>query len=303
MRFYSFVLGAGEQKRNWNQNSFGTEAPGIKNQLRPVQMRFYSFVLGAVVQKRNWNRNRRIGRMNAFSRTELLLGAECMERLRRARVAVFGVGGVGGYVVEALARSGIGTLDLIDSDTVSLTNLNRQIVALHSTIGRYKVDVARERVLDINPEAQVNVYKVFYLPETAEDFDFTRYDYVADAIDTVTGKLMLAEQARRAGVPIISSMGAGNKLDASAFQVADIYETSVCPLAKVMRRELKKRGIEHLKVVYSREVPTASPAEEEESGKKRTPGSVSFVPSAAGLIMAGEIIKDLAGYQRESCNR
>lgn len=193
--------------------------------------------------------------MEAFSRTELLLGAANMEKLRQARVAVFGVGGVGGYVVEALARSGVGRLDLIDRDVVSLTNINRQIIALHSTVGRYKVDVAKERVLDINPEAAVNVYRIFYLPETAGQFDFTEYDYVVDAIDTVTGKLMLAEQAERAGTPIISSMGAGNKLDAAAFEVADIYETSVCPLAKVMRRELKRRGIRRLKVVYSKEIP------------------------------------------------
>ncbi len=233
--------------------------------------------------------------MDAFSRTELLLGAEAMERLKKARVAVFGVGGVGSYVVEALARSGVGSLDLIDRDTVSLTNINRQIIALRSTIGKYKVDVAKERVLDINPEAIVNAYRVFYLPETAGQFDFTEYDYVVDAIDTVTGKLMLAEQADRAGTPLISSMGAGNKLNAAAFEVADIYETSVCPLAKVMRRELKKRGIQKLKVVYSREVPI-SPAAGDSGGPsgRQVPGSVAFVPSAAGLIIAGEVIQDLA---------
>lgn len=233
--------------------------------------------------------------MDAFSRTELLLGAEAMERLKKARVAVFGVGGVGSYVVEALARSGVGSLDLIDRDTVSLTNINRQIIALRSTIGKYKVDVAKERVLDINPEAIVNAYRVFYLPETAGQFDFTEYDYVVDAIDTVTGKLMLAEQADRAGTPLISSMGAGNKLNAAAFEVADIYETSVCPLAKVMRRELKKRGIHKLKVVYSREVPI-SPAAGDSGGPsgRQVPGSVAFVPSAAGLIIAGEVIQDLA---------
>lgn len=234
-------------------------------------------------------------KMEEFVRTELLLGAEKMERLRRARVAVFGVGGVGGYVAEALARSGIGTLDLIDNDTVSPTNINRQVIALHSTIGKYKVDVAGERVLDINPQARVNVYKVFYLPETADSFDFTAYDYVADAIDTVTGKLMLAESAFRAKVPIISSMGAGNKLDASAFQVADIYDTSVCPLAKVMRRELRKRGIEHMKVVYSKEMPVVhEESGMEDTARRQTPGSVAFVPSVAGLIMAGEIVKDLS---------
>lgn len=233
--------------------------------------------------------------MDAFSRTELLLGAEAMERLKKARVAVFGVGGVGSYVVEALARSGVGSLDLIDRDTVSLTNINRQIIALRSTIGKYKVDVAKERVLDINPEAIINAYRVFYLPETAGQFDFTEYDYVVDAIDTVTGKLMLAEQADRAGTPLISSMGAGNKLNAAAFEVADIYETSVCPLAKVMRRELKKRGIQKLKVVYSREVPI-SPAAGDSGGPsgRQVPGSVAFVPSAAGLIIAGEVIQDLA---------
>lgn len=233
--------------------------------------------------------------MDAFSRTELLLGAEAMERLKKARVAVFGVGGVGSYVVEALARSGVGSLDLIDRDTVSLTNINRQIIALRSTVGKYKVDVAKERVLDINPEAIVNAYRVFYLPETAGQFDFTEYDYVVDAIDTVTGKLMLAEQADRAGTPLISSMGAGNKLNAAAFEVADIYETSVCPLAKVMRRELKKRGIQKLKVVYSREVPI-SPAAGDSGGPsgRQVPGSVAFVPSAAGLIIAGEVIRDLA---------
>lgn len=232
--------------------------------------------------------------MNAFSRTELLLGGENMERLKKARVAVFGVGGVGSYVAEALARSGVGRLDLIDRDTVSLTNINRQIFALHSTLGKYKVDVARERILDINPEAIVNAYSIFYLPETAEQFDFTEYDYVVDAIDTVAGKLMLAEQADRAGTPIISSMGAGNKLNAAAFEVADIYETSVCPLARVMRRELKKRGIPRLKVVYSREMPL-SPigGDSEDPSGRQAPGSIAFVPSAAGLIIAGEVIQDL----------
>ena len=232
--------------------------------------------------------------MNEFSRTELLLGAESMEKLRRARVAVFGVGGVGGYVVEALARSGVGQLELIDRDVVSLTNINRQIIALHSTLGKYKVDVARDRVLDINPRAQVNVYRTFYLPENAEQFDFTCYDYVVDAIDTVAGKLMLARQAWAAGTPIISSMGAGNKLDGAAFQVADIYETSVCPLAKVMRRELRKCGIPHLKVVYSREIPmTPGVNDSVDASRRQTPGSVAFVPSVAGLLLAGEVIRDL----------
>lgn len=240
-----------------------------------------------------------------FSRTALLVGDKGMEKLSRARVAVFGVGGVGGYVVEALARSGIGALELIDNDKVSPSNINRQIIATHSTIGRYKVDVAKERILDINPAALVGTHKVFYLPETASAFNFYDYDYVVDAIDTVTGKIALVMQAERSHTPIISSMGAGNKLDASAFQVADIYETSICPLAKVMRRELKKRGIEKLKVVYSQEKPLTpksdtdviNDANESDIGvrKRQTPGSVSFVPSVAGLIIAGEVIKDIAG--------
>lgn len=238
-----------------------------------------------------------------FSRTELLLGQDAMERLENARVAVFGVGGVGGYVVEALARSGVGTLDLIDHDKVSLTNLNRQILALHSTIGQYKVDVLKNRILDINPNAHVNVYKTFYMPDTAEQFDFRQYDYVVDAIDTVTGKLGIVQQASEAGVSVISSMGAGNKLDATAFEVADIYETSVCPLAKVMRKELKKRGIDHLKVVYSREKPLSPDGAgaglqekaEKTPGRRQTPGSIAFVPSVAGLIIAGEVIKDVCG--------
>ncbi len=235
--------------------------------------------------------------LNQFSRTALLLGEEAMERLARSRVAVFGVGGVGGYAVEALARSGVGALDLIDSDTVALTNLNRQIIALHSTLGRYKVDAAAARVRDINPECRVTVYKTFFLPETAEQFDFSRYDYVVDAIDTVKGKLGLVEAARAAGVPIICSMGAGNKLDPTAFRVADIYETSVCPLAKVMRAECRKRGIDRLRVVYSQE-PPAVPAESGEAlpaGRRQTPGSTAFVPPVVGLILAGEVVKALAG--------
>lgn len=230
--------------------------------------------------------------LNEFSRTELLLGEEGMKKLKAARVAVFGVGGVGGYVVEALARSGVGTLELIDNDKVSLTNINRQIIATHSSLGRYKVDVARERVLDINPDAQVIVHNAFFMPDTAHLFNFYAYDYVVDAIDTVTGKIELVMQADRAHTPIISSMGAGNKLDAAAFRVADIYETSVCPLARVMRRELKSRGIRSLKVVYSREKPLV-PKSDTSVTKRQTPGSVSFVPSAAGLILAGEVIKDL----------
>ncbi len=235
-----------------------------------------------------------------FSRTELLIGTENLKRLHQTRVAVFGVGGVGGYVVEALARSGVGTLDLIDHDKVCLTNLNRQIYALHSTVGRYKVDVAKERVQDINPQAQVNLHKIFYLPETAVHFDFSKYDYVVDAIDTVAGKLMLAEQAMAAGIPIISSMGAGNKMDPTAFEVADISETSVCPLAKVMRRELKKRGIHSLKVVYSKEKPMKSVGEledylecEKKGQRRQAPGSNAFVPPVVGLIVAGQVVQDL----------
>lgn len=227
-----------------------------------------------------------------FSRTEALLGSEAMTRLKKSRVAVFGIGGVGGYAAEALARSGIGTLDLIDSDTVSLSNINRQIIALHSTVGMLKVEAAKARILDINPEAVVNIHPLFYLPETAERFDFTRYDYVIDAVDTVTAKLALAEAARDAGTPIICAMGAGNKLDPSAFQVADIAKTTVCPLARVMRRELKKRGIHHMKVVYSQEQPL-SPSPLEQEGRRSVPGSIAFVPPVMGLILASEVIKDL----------
>lgn len=227
-----------------------------------------------------------------FSRTAILLGEENLEKLKRARVAVFGVGGVGGYVVEALARSGVGALDLIDKDTVSESNINRQIIALHSTVGRYKTEVAAERARDINPDICVRVYNTFYLPETAAQFDFSRYDYVVDAIDTVSGKIAIVEEAKKANVPVIAAMGAGNKLDPTKFEVADISKTSVCPLARVMRRELKKRGIEHLKVVYSKEEPLPSPVVDEESGKS-VPGSVAFVPSVVGLILAGEVVKDL----------
>lgn len=232
-----------------------------------------------------------------FIRTGLLIGEEGIERLQNARVAVFGVGGVGGHVVEALARSGVGTLDLIDNDTVCLSNINRQIVATHSTLGMYKVDAARDRVLDINPDIKVNVYKTFYLPETADQFDFSNYDYVVDAIDTVTGKIGLVMQAQQSNTPIISSMGAGNKMDPTAFRVADIYKTNVCPLAKVMRRELKNRGVKKLKVVYSEEkamTPIAGIVNEQENESRRqTPGSNAFVPSVVGLIIAGEVIKDI----------
>lgn len=247
--------------------------------------------------------------LNQFSRTELLLGKAAMEKLKNSRVAVFGIGGVGGYTVEALVRSGVGTLDLIDDDKVCLTNINRQIYATRKTIGKYKVDVAEERCKDINPDVVINTYKTFYMPETAEKFDFSLYDYVVDAIDTVTGKIELAVNAAKAEVPIICSMGAGNKLDPSSFEVADIYSTSVCPLARVMRYELKKRGIKKLKVVYSKEKPLTPIDDMAISCKKncvcppgtarkctarrQVPGSTAFVPSAAGLIIAGEVVKDL----------
>ena len=233
-----------------------------------------------------------------FIRTEMLLGTQALQRLQKARVAVFGLGGVGGYTVEALARAGIGQLDLIDNDTVSLSNLNRQILATHSTIGLEKTEAAKRRVLDINPNCTVVTHNVFYTPETADQFDFTQYDYIVDAIDTVTGKLALVERAHAAGTPILCCMGTGNKLDASAFQVADISKTSMCPLARIMRKELGKRGIKHLKVVYSQEEALTPTGWEEEAaaiGKRQIPGSVSFVPGAAGLILAGEVIKDLAG--------
>lgn len=236
-----------------------------------------------------------------FLRTEMLLGSDALKRLRSARVAVFGLGGVGGYTVEALARSGVGSLDLIDSDTVSVSNLNRQILATHSTVGMLKVDAARQRVLDINPDCVVRTWPVFYTPDTAEQFDFTQYDYIVDAIDTVTGKLALVERAAAAGTPIICSMGTGNKLDASAFQVADISKTSMCPLARVMRKELGKRGIRHLKVVYSQEEAMTPTGWEEEAaalGKRQIPGSVAFVPGAAGLLLAGEVVRDLTGHSR-----
>ena len=232
-----------------------------------------------------------------FFRSQMLLGREAMERLHRARVAVFGLGGVGGYVVEALARGGIGALDLIDNDTISLSNLNRQILAVHSTLGLSKAEAAKLRVLDINPDCRVTTHQLFYTPETAGQFDFADYDYIVDAIDTVTGKLALVQQAWEAGTPIISCMGTGNKLDAAAFQVADISKTSMCPLARVMRKELGKRDIRHLKVVYSQEEAMTPQGWEEEAaalGKRQIPGSMSYVPGAAGLILAGEVIKDLA---------
>lgn len=230
-----------------------------------------------------------------LSRTGLLIGEEGIERLQKARVAVFGIGGVGGYVVEALARSGVGTLDLIDNDTVALSNLNRQIIATRQAVGQYKVDVMKERILSINPEAEVLAHRCFFLPENAGDFDFAQYDYVVDAVDTVTAKLEIIMRAREVNVPVISCMGAGNKLDATRFEVTDIYKTSMCPLAKVMRRELKKRSVESLKVVYSTE-PAITPmesAENDNSSRRSTPGSIAFVPGVAGLIAAGEVIKDL----------
>lgn len=230
-----------------------------------------------------------------FSRTRMLLGADAMEQLKKAHVAVFGIGGVGGYTAEALVRSGIGKITLVDSDTVSESNINRQIIATTKTIGRFKTEVMKERALDINPDILVEERRCFFLPENASEFDFTKYDYVVDAVDTVTAKLALVEAANDAGVPIISCMGAGNKLNPGAFEIADIYKTSVCPLAKVMRRELKQRGIKKLKVLYSKEEalkPQADIAPQER--RRATPGSVAFVPSVAGLMIAGEVIKDLA---------
>lgn len=261
--------------------------------------------------------------LNQFSRTELLLGKEAMEILAASRVAVFGIGGVGGFTVEALARSGVGTIDLIDDDKVCLTNLNRQLIATRKTVGRYKTEVMKERILEINPDAVVYEHRCFFLPETREEFDFTKYSYVVDAVDTVTAKIALVMESQSAGVPIISSMGAGNKLNPAEFEVADIYDTSVCPLAKVMRRELKKRDVKQLKVVYSREKPLRSmkdmteewdtedmcPQEDmqKHTGRREIPGSTAFVPSVAGLIIASEVVKDLtaeaAGRARENMER
>lgn len=234
---------------------------------------------------------------NKFSRTEMLFGKESMEKLLNAHVAVFGIGGVGGYVVEALVRSGIGTIDLIDNDEICETNINRQIYATTTTIGKSKVDAAKERILQINPDCKVYVHKTFYMPDTSEQFDFSEYDYIVDAIDTVTAKLELIEQAKRCNTPIISSMGTGNKLNPTMLEVSDIYKTSVCPLARVMRQELKKRKIPKLKVVYSKEIPV-TPIYDENCGEKGShgrhiPGSTSFVPPTAGLIIASEVIKDL----------
>lgn len=235
-----------------------------------------------------------------FSRTRILLGDEGIDKLNNARVIIFGVGGVGGYVAESLARCGVGHIDLVDSDVVSETNINRQIIALHSTVGCYKTEVMRDRIMDINPNAEVVVHNCFYLPETADQFDFSKYDYVIDAVDTVTAKISIIVEAKNKDVPVISSMGAGNKMNPASFQIADIYKTSVCPLAKVMRRELKKRGIKKLKCVYSTELPiqidessSEYKAELEESGKRQIPGSTAFAPSVAGLIIGSEVVKDL----------
>lgn len=239
--------------------------------------------------------------ISQFSRTQLLLGEDSMNTLKNARIAVFGIGGVGGYVCEALVRSGIGAFDLIDKDTVCQSNINRQIIATMKTVGRNKTDVMKERMLDINPDVDVKTYECFFLPENANDFPFAEYDYVVDAVDTVTAKIELVMQCQKAGVPIISSMGAGNKIEASAFKVADIYKTKTCPLAKVMRRELKKRGVKKLKVVYSEEKPitpfygNVEIEDNSQNSRKAVPGSLAFVPSVAGLIIAGEIIKDLTG--------
>nr|WP_330393212.1 tRNA threonylcarbamoyladenosine dehydratase [Butyrivibrio hungatei] len=238
-----------------------------------------------------------------FSRTALLIGQDKVEELHKKRVAVFGIGGVGGYVCEVLVRSGIGAFDLIDNDTVCLSNLNRQIIATRKTIGRYKTEVMKERMLDINPDVDVTIHNCFFLPENADEFDFSQYDYVVDAVDTVTAKIELIMRAQKENVPVISAMGAGNKLDASRFKVADIYDTSICPLARVMRRELKKRNVKHLKVVYSDEepiTPMTDPSNSSETdtkpvGKRTTPGSTAFVPAVAGLLIAGEIVKDLSG--------
>lgn len=236
--------------------------------------------------------------INQFSRTELLIGDDGVDKLKNSRVAVFGVGGVGGYVVEALARSGVGTIDIVDNDDVSLTNINRQIIALHSTVGRPKVDVMEERIRDISPSTVVNKYNCFFLPENSDNFDFRRYDYVVDAIDTVTGKIELAVKCKEFNVPLIASMGAGNKLDPTAFRVTDIFKTKVDPLARVMRNALKKRGIKKLKVVYSEEPPMTPLPSNEETSKKVVPSSTAFVPSVAGLIIAGEVIKDITGFNR-----
>ncbi|NLL05781.1 MAG: tRNA threonylcarbamoyladenosine dehydratase [Clostridiaceae bacterium] len=254
--------------------------------------------------------------LNQFSRTELLFGKEAMKKLANSRIAVFGIGGVGGFTVEALARSGVGTLDIIDDDKICLTNINRQIYATTKNVGQYKVDVAKSRIAEINPNAVVNTYRTFYMPDTSSQFDFSEYDYIVDAIDTVTGKIEMILKARDANTPIISSMGAGNKLDPTAFEVSDIYDTSICPLAKAMRKELRKRNVEKLKVVYSKE-PAMTPIEDTSTSchtscicppgtarkcthRRQVPGSNAFVPSVVGLIIAGEVIKDLTGIHSQT---
>ncbi len=260
---------------------------------------FFDIILNNLLHE--FRGNRIAGMENQFSRTELIYGKSAIEDLHNKKVAVFGVGGVGGYVIEALARTGISHFVIVDFDTVSISNINRQIIATHDTIGKYKVDVMRDRILSINPEAEVDVRKCFFLPENESEFDFREYDYVVDAVDTVSAKIAIVMKANEAGVPVISSMGAGNKVDPSKFLVSDIYKTDTCPLARVMRHEMKKRGVKHLKVVYSKEQPIAPlNAAPNEPGKKVTPGSVAFAPAAAGLLIASEVIKDLTNFDHAS---
>ena len=279
-----------QSTENQGTENQGNENQGIENQSIKNQ---------SIENQGNEIQGTRIQR-EEMQRTEMLLGYDRVENLKNSKVAVFGVGGVGGYTAEALARSGVGSIDLYDSDRVSLSNINRQIAALHSTVGKYKADVIKERILDINGCAEVNAYKVFYLPENADDYPLDKYDYVVDAIDTVSAKIELICRCNKMGVPIISAMGAGNKLDPTAFKVADIYSTKMCPLAKVMRRELKSRDIKSLKVVYSEEKAKKPEIQLYDSeNNKPVPGSVSFVPSVAGLIIAGEVIKDLALRAKE----
>ena len=284
-----------QSTENQGTENQGNENQGIENQ----SIKNQSLKNQSIENQGNEIQGTRIQR-EEMQRTEMLLGYDGVENLKNSKVAVFGVGGVGGYTAEALARSGVGSIDLYDSDRVSLSNINRQIAALHSTVGKYKADVIKERILDINGCAEVNAYKVFYLPENADDYPLDKYDYVVDAIDTVSAKIELICRCNKMGVPIISAMGAGNKLDPTAFKVADIYSTKMCPLAKVMRRELKSRDIKSLKVVYSEEKAKKPEIQLYDSeNNKPVPGSVSFVPSVAGLIIAGEVIKDLALRAKE----
>lgn len=284
-----------QSTENQGTENQGNENQGIENQ----SIKNQSIKNQSIENQGNEIQGTRIQR-EEMQRTEMLLGYDGVENLKNSKVAVFGVGGVGGYTAEALARSGVGSIDLYDSDRVSLSNINRQIAALHSTVGKYKADVIKERILDINGCAEVNAYKVFYLPENADDYPLDKYDYVVDAIDTVSAKIELICRCNKMGVPIISAMGAGNKLDPTAFKVADIYSTKMCPLAKVMRRELKSRDIKSLKVVYSEEKAKKPEIQLYDSeNNKPVPGSVSFVPSVAGLIIAGEVIKDLALRAKE----